>query len=125
MPDPHCQALSPEMLSSLRELQSEDDPDFVARLFRVFLTHSEEQWNSLKSAVSDGAAGEVAKISHRLKSSCLSVGAEKAGSIFGEIEASAKSEDLPAVKSRLTEAEAELTRARGEVNALPEMRSTR
>jgi len=68
-------ALDAQVWETLHLLQTEDEPDFIARLIDVFLEDTTRQLAAIAAAVSQNDAQKLAHAAHALKGSCGNVGA--------------------------------------------------
>lgn len=83
--------LSPDVLDSLRELQSEDDPHFLANLLTLFLSSLTSKVELIGKASQTGDAKTLASEAHALKSSSGNVGATVLSSLCESLEKLGKS----------------------------------
>jgi two-component system sensor histidine kinase/response regulator len=92
-PAPPAQAsqlLDRSVLEQLRELQTKDQPDLLARVINLYLIESPKLMQKLKRAAGSGNASEVARTAHSLKSSSAHVGAKALSRLCSDLEASAR-----------------------------------
>jgi CheY-like chemotaxis protein len=110
--------IDPEVIAGLRELQDEDEPDFVSELIDVLLADGPEKLAAIGEAVTAGNGTAVNRTAHSLKSSCGNLGAKAMASLLAAIEHRGAEGDLAAVATLLPEALAEFTRVRAALSAL-------
>jgi HPt (histidine-containing phosphotransfer) domain-containing protein len=67
--------LNMNTIASLRELQGDDDPEFLKDLIETFFEETNEQLVNLEQAVAQQNAVGLQRIAHALKSSSANVGA--------------------------------------------------
>ncbi|HLO48058.1 MAG TPA: response regulator [Kamptonema sp.] len=125
-----------QVLQSLRELDDDEDPEFVTDLIKIFMTDAPLHLDNIKVAIAAGDADNLKVASHTLKSSSANLGAMQLSELCKELEymARAVSEagreqafDLGIAHDWLLQVEAEWQRVRTaleqEITAFPPMKS--
>ncbi len=105
------EVLDAEVLASLRELQADDDPDFVAELIDVFLEDSPARLRDIRAAAAEGDADRLVRAAHTLKSASANVGAARVSDVCARIEDRGKMGDLADAMAMVQAVEAEFERA--------------
>lgn len=95
-----------------------DDPTFVAEVVDDYLRSCRELLEGMRQAVAAHQAGELARLSHQLKSPSAWLGANRLAELCGEIEESARSGTLERVGERMHEVEQEAVRVARALRAL-------
>jgi HPt (histidine-containing phosphotransfer) domain-containing protein len=104
--------LDRNVLSSLRELQPENEPDFLTELIDLFLEDSGVLMGELRIAVAEGDAGGVRQAAHTLKGSSGSLGAMKLSRMCVEAELMGRAGHLEGMRELLPQIEEEYELAR-------------
>ena len=112
--------LNPEVLAGLRDLQDEDDTDFVAELTGIFLEDARSGLSALEEAVRRGDAPAIERVAHMLKGSSGSMGASRMSGLCARLEAAGASEDLSMAPRLLGRLEEEFGRVERELKARAE-----
>lgn len=89
-----------DVIESLKELGGDE---FVQELAVLFSSQSKEIFESIKNAVESKNADILHKSAHKLKGSCLNIGAPKLAEISKTIEAKGKNHDLEGIESLFIE----------------------
>lgn len=100
-------ALDPKVLSELRRLQMEGEPDIVQELGGMFLDRAPGRIEVMKAALGKGDAETLKREAHNLKSSSANLGALRLSGIFKEIEAIGRSGDLQGARELMERVEVE------------------
>ena len=79
-----------QILQSLRELDDEDEPDFLADLINIYLTDAPRYLGDIKVAISTSDAASLKVASHTLKSSSANLGAMLLSELCKELEMMAR-----------------------------------
>lgn len=87
-------ALDQKVLSELRRLQIDGEPDIVWELGGMFLDRAPARIETMKAALDKGDAEMLKREAHNLKSSSANLGALRLSGLFKEIEAIGRSGDL-------------------------------
>jgi len=96
-----------DMLASLRELDSDDDPNFSQRLIRNFLHDTAERVRGMRQAFTMGDLQQVQRDAHRLKGTCGNMATSYIGTLCGHLEVAAQAADEASMAMRLTQIETE------------------
>jgi PAS domain S-box-containing protein len=109
------------ILHNLRELDDEDDPDFLGELIQIYLSDAPQHLEAMKEAIYLGDADSLKLASHTLKSSSANLGAINFSEVCKELEHMSRevveSEgeqvfDARMARERLLEAEVEWEKVR-------------
>ena len=109
------------ILHSLRELDDDDDPDFLGELIGIYLSDAPQHLETMKEAISLGDADSLKLASHTLKSSSANLGALSFSEVCKELEQMGRTAvesggeqvfDAGKARDRLLQAEAEWERVR-------------
>ena len=100
------------MLTGLRELQEENEPDILSELIELFLSDMPPKLVGLREAAEAGDAPSVERITHNLKGSCGNMGALEMEALCKELEEMGRSEDLAAALARISRLEGAFERVR-------------
>lgn len=109
-------AINFDILHSLRELDDEEDPDFLGELIKIYLSDAPQHLATMKEAISLGDADSLKLASHTLKSSSANLGAIPFSEVCKELESMSRAVvdsggelifDDAMARQRLFEAEAE------------------
>jgi len=73
-------------LHSLRELDDEEDPDFLGDLIKIYLSDAPQHLATMKEAIFLGDADSLKLASHTLKSSSANLGALSFSEVCKELE---------------------------------------
>jgi CheY-like chemotaxis protein len=104
------------ILHNLRELDDEEDPDFLGELIKIYLSDAPQHIATMKEAISLGDADSLKLASHTLKSSSANLGALSFSEVCKELESISRAAvesggelifDTGMARQRLFEAEAE------------------
>ncbi|TAF32976.1 MAG: response regulator [Oscillatoriales cyanobacterium] len=110
-----------EVLHNLRELDDEEDPDFLGELIQIYLLDAQQHLETIKEAIYLGDADSLKLASHTLKSSSANLGAVSFSEVCKELEFMGRVAvesggeqvfDARAARDRLLEAEAEWEKVR-------------
>ena len=115
--------LSSEVLDSLRELQSDEDPFFLANLMTLFLTSLMTRIEAMGKAVEAGDTRVLGSEAHALKSSSGNVGAVVLSGFCEELETLGKSGQLTGAALIYNRLHAEAKSVRAAIALLPEMKA--
>ncbi len=110
MTDRQEPVLDPDVIESLRALESEGEPGLLEELVELFLSDTPPRMRNLELAVTSGDARTVEEIAHSLKSSCGNLGAASLSVLFRQIEALGRGQDLDGVDALVAESNAEFRR---------------
>ena len=87
-------ALDPAVLASLRSIAGRDTA-MLERVFNLFGVHAPARLSALCDALAAGDVARVAAEAHALKSPSLNIGALRLAALAAEVEAQARSGELP------------------------------
>jgi CheY-like chemotaxis protein/HPt (histidine-containing phosphotransfer) domain-containing protein len=82
--------LDPVVLSELRRLQGEGEPDIVQELAQAFQLETPPLFEALRQGVSGGHPEQLKRAAHNLKGSSSNIGARKMAALSAELEALGK-----------------------------------
>ena len=105
------------VLDQMRQLQSEEEPDFLASLIDLFLEDARSHLKALREAVARSDARQLADKSHSLKSSCGNLGAKKMTAICNTIEALGRANSVEGAAALVAQLEEEFSRVRRALEA--------
>ena len=110
-----------QVLQSLRELDDEEDPDFLGELIQIYLLDAPQHLETIKEAIFLGDADSLKLASHTLKSSSANLGAVSFSEVCKELELMGRLAvesggeqvfDVSTARDRLLEAQAEWEKVR-------------
>jgi HPt (histidine-containing phosphotransfer) domain-containing protein len=104
-----------EVIDGLTEI---GDQEFLNELIDIFLDQSEELARDIKLAVGAESAPELLKASHKLKGSCLNLGASELGNICARLEAKSKDNDLSLISDIMAPFDSVYQQTRTELSKL-------
>ena len=110
----YAQATDPlnmDTIASLRELQGDDDPEFLKDLIATFFEETDEQLVGLEQAVAQQNAIGFQKIAHALKSSSANVGAVQVSKLCRELEEMGRNGQVEGAAQKLEAIKYEYQRA--------------
>ncbi len=110
------------VLSSLRELQMEGDPDIIVELGGLFMSRAHQRLESMMAAIENGDPTALYKEAHNMKSSSANLGALRLSSICKDLEQIGRSGNLSGARELLGIAESEYERVRASLEE--EMRTS-
>ena len=105
------------VLTALRRLQGEGEPDILGKLVGFFVGDARLQIAALRERVEAGEAREVERIAHALKGGSGSLGATRMAAICSALEDAGASSDLRAAPELLERLEGEFGRASAALEA--------
>jgi HPt (histidine-containing phosphotransfer) domain-containing protein len=114
-------SLDQDTLSSLRELASPDQPDFLKQIFALFRDTSPTRLHSIQTALAQGDYSTIAREAHTLKSSSANIGALDLSQICQRLEKAARSSDTASVTLECSKLQPALDAALASIAQLPEM----
>ncbi|MEG3894215.1 MULTISPECIES: response regulator [unclassified Microcoleus] len=109
------------VLENLRELDDEEDPDFLGELIKIYLLDAPQHLETIKEAIFLGDADSLKLASHTLKSSSANLGAVSFSEVCKELEYMGRVAvesggeqvfDASTARDRLLEAQAEWEKVR-------------
>ncbi len=99
-------AIDPAWFESLRTKR----PDFLRRLFEVFMREEPRRLDALADALAAADMEQVRYLSHSLKGAAATMGATGVKDYCLQVEMAAKAGDLPAAKALLPDLRLEMDR---------------
>jgi HPt (histidine-containing phosphotransfer) domain-containing protein len=118
-------SLDPDIILSLRNLEAESEPGFVAQIYRLFLDGIPQRMDRMKAAMAIDDRKMIASEAHAMKSSAGNIGALKLSQLCQNLEGYARSTD-PAGRADshrlLEEFNAEILAVMKEIRQLSELR---
>ncbi len=109
--------LDKSVLSGLRDLQEEGEPDILAELTELFIKDMPTQLKALREAIEGGDAPSVRRVTHTLKGSCGNMGAKKMAAICAELQELGGAGDLSRAPELLGQLQEEFARVRTALEA--------
>ena len=106
----HDQVLDQNVLTALKELGGEDDPELLTELVDLFLDDTPQRLGELDRALESGNAAAVENAAHALKSSAANLGAMNLSSLFQQIEMAGKERDIEKAGSLVQQSGPEFAR---------------
>jgi HPt (histidine-containing phosphotransfer) domain-containing protein len=103
-------ALDPAVLSELRQLQGEGEPDIVQELAQAFQFETPPLLQAVREAVADGQPEQLKRAAHNLKGSSNNLGARIMASLSAELEALGKNGTVEGAAELSTRLEQEYRR---------------
>ena len=107
-------SVDPAALDRLLEMTG-GDPEFLDELVQTFLEDAVIQLEAMRAAAGSGAAEELVRPAHSLKSNSANMGAERLAELCRSLEADARNGAVDAAGDRVTEAAQEFDRVRAEL----------
>jgi PAS domain S-box-containing protein len=86
------------MLDQLRDLQSKDDPDLLARVLKLYVGDSPKEMAKIAQAMTAGDATVIERAAHTLKSTSANVGAATMSKLCAEMQAAGRSGNFDAAR---------------------------
>jgi HPt (histidine-containing phosphotransfer) domain-containing protein len=111
------EVLDKSVISSLRELQEEGDPDIIAEVGGLFLKHAPQKIEAMRKAAAESNAKALEVAAHSLKSSSSYIGAMKLSAISKELELMGRNGNLQGSIEIAASAEAEFNRVKEALQA--------
>ncbi|HET7478895.1 MAG TPA: response regulator, partial [Rubrobacteraceae bacterium] len=109
---PNEPPLDDAVLSALRELQEEGEPDIIAELAGLFVEDTVERLGTLREAIEAGDAAGVERAAHALKGSSGNMGARGLSERSARLEEAGTAGALSEAKDLLESIESEFARVR-------------
>ncbi len=103
-----AQVLDPTPLDQLAELGGAENLGLVGQVISIFIETAYPFGGEIRTAADQADAKSLAFAAHRLKSSCIEVGAMRLAKLCGELEEKGRTQDLEHVKAIAIELEEEL-----------------
>lgn len=92
--DQENEILDLAILNTLREIEAESQPGFLAELIGIFHADAPAQMEQLRAALQSRNAAGVEKIAHRLKGASANIGAKQMKQVCSRIEQSGREDRL-------------------------------
>lgn len=86
--------LDRRVLAQLSDLQSEEDPNLLARVLALYVSESPKEMAGVEQAVLAGDLNQIARCAHTLKSSSANIGAMTLSQIAGKLEVAGRTGNL-------------------------------
>ena len=112
-----ARSVDPAALDRLLEMTG-GDPEFVDELIATFLEDAVIQLDAMRAAAEAGAADDLVRPSHSLKSNSANMGADRLSEQCRGLEVDARGGTVDRAVERVAEAAAEFERVRAELAAL-------
>ncbi len=112
--------IDPEVLASLRELQSIENPTFIKEYFVLYLDSIPNLLQQIQMAIDNNNSKALAMATHALKSSSANSGVSSVRSICNELEELANSGTTSGAFKGFKELETKVAELRNEIFSLPE-----
>ncbi len=104
-----------EVIDGLTEI---GDQDFLIELIDIFLAQSEELAHEIKLSVDAKNISELKKAAHKLKGSCLNLGAKGLGDICNKVESLCQAGDISGVNQVMEPFDSVYNQTRSELTKL-------
>jgi len=115
-PETSAVTLDPVVLSGMRGLQEEGEPDLVAELVDLFMSTTPALLDSMREAADVGDTSRLRQLAHSLKGSCRNIGAASMANLCQVMETAAGAGHLASPEA-LTGLDVELERLRVQLRA--------
>ena len=79
-------AIDDDVLASLRQLRTDDEPNLAAEMARLFMEEAPPLLAAMREAVRTGDHGALRATAHTMKGSCSSLGARRLSALSLELE---------------------------------------
>ena len=106
-----------QVLSQLRELQNDDDPDLLKRVIGLYLVESPKLLGKMKQALQQGSLEETERVAHSLKSSSANVGASELTRLCNDIHVAARTSDMALARQAFASLESEFGRVQAALSS--------
>ena len=114
------QLIDQETLASLKDLQSEDDPDFLKNYFTLFIDSIPELLNQIRVAVKNQNFNQLEMSAHALKSSSANSGVLKINTLSSELEMLGRNQSVELAAQKCDQLDALFKELQEEIQKLPE-----
>lgn len=112
-----------ETLSSLRDLQSEEDPHFLKNYFNLFLQPLPQLIGAIEKSISEKDYAELAMSAHAIKSSSANSGVLLVSALCAELEKMGHAKSSEGAAEKLATLKKYIFDVEVEIRALPEFKS--
>jgi HPt (histidine-containing phosphotransfer) domain-containing protein len=85
-PDSDSQILDARIMASLRELQADDEPNFLSDIINTFLEDGPKRLEAIQQAIKLGDSEQLHRLSHSFKGASSSLGALSFSKVCGALE---------------------------------------
>jgi PAS domain S-box-containing protein len=109
-PEEATPALDPGVLSELRQLQAEGEPDIVQELAQAFQFETPPLLEALRQAVVEGQPEQLTRAAHNLRGSSHNLGAQRMAALSAEVETLGKNGTVEGAAELITRLEQEYYR---------------
>ncbi len=92
------QVLDARIMASLRDLQEEDEPNFLSEIIDTFLDDAPKRLAAIEEAITLGDSEQLHRLAHGFKGASSSLGALSFSSVCGALEAAGRSGSIPEAK---------------------------
>lgn len=116
---PHT-TLDSDVLTSLRALQGDDEPDIVVELIDLFLASAPKVLQTMQEAIMEGNGARLEQAAHNLKTSCGNLGAVSMATLCQDLETAGRAGDLFSSPEALQRLQTEFERVRPQLQVFLE-----
>lgn len=121
MPNP---LIDPEVLASLRELQTKENPTFLKDYLITFLEPIPNRLTAIDRAISNKDFQKLQLEAHALKSSCANTGIATMTMLCEKLEKGGKTSSLDGIPALLDELKKEFELLKSEIHSLDEFKKS-
>ena len=111
-----------EMIDSIRELQTAEDPDILAAIVTTFLESFTDRIEEIKITIQSGDPDALESQTHSLKSSAAILGGVHMTYLCAELEKTGRSGKLDGALKQFSSLRAAATEFKRELEKLPELK---
>jgi len=111
--------LDVKALDSLRAMQRPGQPNLLARVIGVYLSHGPDRLQNLRDAVTQADPGALAFAAHRFRSDSAKLGATALVELLRDLEMMGQSETTENADLILAQVEAEFSQVYAALQAIP------
>lgn len=115
---PDTPIIDPEAISNLRQLNPDDNGEFLREIVGIYLEDTPKRLGELKAALAAGDAATFIRAAHTIKGSSSNVGALALRAAAERTEHKAKADGLGDVAPMAAECEAQFALAQSELRKL-------
>jgi HPt (histidine-containing phosphotransfer) domain-containing protein len=106
------QVLDARIMASLRDLQADDEPDFLAEIIDTFLEDGPKRLEAIQEAINLGDTDQLHRLAHSFKGASSSLGALSFSSMCGQLEVAGRSGAIPEAKQLFSTLRSEYEKVR-------------
>jgi HPt (histidine-containing phosphotransfer) domain-containing protein len=106
------QVLDPRIMASLRDLQADDEPDFLTEIIDTFLEDGPKRLEAIQEAIDLGDSEQLHRLAHSFKGASSSLGALSFSLMCGQLEAAGRSGSIPEAKQLFSTLRSEYEKVR-------------